>query len=108
MVTHLRSFPRKREPVAGSPRTFAGTSGTRSSVRKACRQALRFGDVVRRVDIKERVDRRDGPVRNCDSVSRAPFADFARAFLGERAPQVLAQGRGPERDDRMAAPARSR
>ena len=107
MVTISAHSRASGNPVAGSPRV-RGDERNPVKPPESVRQPLGFGNIVRRVDIKERIDRHGGPVRNCDSVSRAPFADFARAFLGERAPQVLAQGRGPERDDRMAAPARSR
>ncbi len=87
---------------------LAGTSGIRSSFRIQRRKPLGFGKIIRRVDIKERIERSRWPFGDSESIARAQFADFAHALAREHRTQILTQRHWPERDDRMAAPARSR
>src|SRR6202044_1355130 len=55
----------------------------RSPFRSGRGEPLRLANVFRRVDVEKRVERLDRPFGDGKRISRAPFADLVRTFLGE-------------------------
>ena len=65
------------------------------------RNALGGDNVVRRVDIEERIERHVRPVGQCDAMPRGPDLDLADVIPGQRPPQIAAERDRPQTDHRM-------
>src|SRR5215831_21140872 len=77
----------------GVRRPLQGLAASPSRVNE--RQSLRFGRILRRIDVKERIERLCRPFRDGDTVAGGPHLNLAKAFVDQRVPQVLAQGDRP-------------
>src|ERR1700740_2623023 len=65
------------------------------------REPVGFGNILDRIRIEERIDRRDRPGHGGERIARGPAVDFADVLLDQRMTQLIPQMHGPQADHGM-------